>query len=266
MAKSNTNSLGQASVGKDMRVYAIGDIHGCVDELKALLKLIKADLATHPVKKHRLIFIGDYVDRGPDCKGVIDRLLKLKSKGHPVTFLRGNHEEKLMTAFSGINQRQFDGFAKYGGLETLASYGLTAEKLQLELGGKAKVFNLKAFSKAVRKYLPKKHIKFLTKLKSSTKQGDYFFCHAGVDPEVPFNKQNEFDLVWMREPFLSWDKPLERVVVHGHTPRDKPQARPHRINVDTACVYGGALTAVVLEGTTHRFLQIKAMTTYRRGN
>ncbi|MEP1209121.1 MAG: metallophosphoesterase family protein [Rhizobiaceae bacterium] len=266
MAKGKTVELGKARIPKDMRVYAIGDIHGCIDELKDLLKLIKTDLKKNPVEKHRLIFIGDYVDRGPDSKAVIDRLIKLREKGHPVTFLRGNHEEKLITAFTAIDRRNMPGFIKYGGPETLQSYGLTGKAVNRILGSHPTKKDYERFSSQVRSHLGKDHVEFLTSLPTSTIEGDYFFCHAGVNPRASFDIQRDYDLIWMREPFLSWDKPLERVVVHGHTPRIRVGKHPHRINVDTSCVYGNLLTAVVLEGKSQRFLQVPAKANYRQGD
>ncbi|NKB53933.1 MAG: serine/threonine protein phosphatase [Rhizobiaceae bacterium] len=266
MTSDKTIELGKARIGKNMRVYAIGDIHGCLAELKKLFKIIKKDLAERPIKKHRIIFIGDYVDRGPDCKGVIDYLIDLKMRGENVTFLLGNHEEKLIRVFTDIDRRSMPGFFRYGGLETLASYGLPAETIETILGDAPRSKDLKKLSTMVKKHLGKAHVKFLSKLKTSTTQGDYFFCHAGIDPSRSFHDQDDYELVWMREPFLSWPRPLQKVVVHGHTPRSTPEAMPHRINVDTGCVYGRMLTAVVLEKKSHHFLQVKAKYKYRKGD
>jgi serine/threonine protein phosphatase 1 len=266
MAKSKTVELGKARIPKDMRVYAIGDIHGCIDELKDMLKLIKKDLKEHPVKNHRIIFVGDYVDRGPDSKAVIDRLIKMREKGHNVTFLRGNHEEKLITAFTAIDRRNMSGFIKYGGPETLASYGLTGKAVDRILGSNPSKKDYEKFSSEVRSHLGKTHVEFLTSLPTSTIEGDYFFCHAGVNPRASFDIQRDYDLIWMREPFLSWGKPLEKVVVHGHTPRQRIGEHPHRINVDTSCVYGNLLTAAVLEDKSQRYLHVAAKMNYRRGD
>ena len=266
MADKKTVERGKSKISKDMRVYAIGDIHGCIDELKELLKLIKQDLKESPIAQHRIIFIGDYVDRGPDSKAVIDRLIKMRDKGHPVTFLRGNHEEKLITAFTAIDRRNMAGFIKYGGPETLQSYGLTGKAVDRILGKNPSSKDYERFSKEVRSHLGKSHVEFLTSLPTSTVEGDYFFCHAGVNPRASFDLQRDYDLIWMREPFLSWGKPLEKVVVHGHTPRQRVGKHPHRINVDTSCVYGNLLTAVVLEGKSQRYLHVAAKENYRQGD
>jgi len=263
---TKTIALGKARIGKGKRVYAIGDIHGCLAELKKLWKLIHKDLREHPVDKYRVIFIGDYVDRGPDCKGVIDQLITWKNDGENITFLRGNHETKLIKIFSDADKKSLPGFIKYGGPETLASYGLTAETFAKILGEDPQSKNYEKLSATVKKHLGKTHVKFLNALKTSTREGDYFFCHAGVDVTRKLNDQDDHDLIWMREPFLSWDQPLQKVVVHGHTPRSQPQALCHRINIDTGCVYGRELTAVALEGKSHRFLKVKAKARYRKGN
>ena len=266
MADKSTVKLNKARLPEGMRIYAIGDIHGCRRELKALLKLIRKDLKNKPVDHHRLIFVGDYVDRGPDSKGVIDLLIKMKKRGAPVTCLMGNHEEKLIRAFTDIDRRKMSGFTKYGGLETLASYGLEAKTVARILGDKPGRAEFEKFSRKVRKHLGKKHMGFLAKLKTHTQEGDYFFCHAGVNPQRSLAEQEPVDLIWIREPFLSWEQPLEKVIVHGHTPRNRPQERDHRINIDTACVYGETLTAVVLEGKKHRYLQVPAKKNYRGGD
>ena len=262
MTDKSTVTRSKAQIKKNLRVYAIGDIHGCLDELKSLLGLIERDLKKNPIKSHRLIFLGDYVDRGPQCKGVIKHLIKVKREGAPATFLLGNHDQRLISAHTEIEPRMLPGFIKFGGLKTLASYGLGDDDFKVLRKDDPKPKDLKKFSKKLRGIMGEAQIKFLDELQLHTQQDDYFFCHAGVDPERKFTDQDPHDLVWMREPFLSWKKPLKKVVVHGHTVRDAPESLPHRINVDTGCVYGEALTAVVLEGTKQRFLQVPAARHY----
>lgn len=245
-----------------MRVYAIGDIHGCLDELTSLLTRIKKDLAARPIKNHRLIFLGDYVDRGPQSKAVIDLLIEIKNSDEPATFLRGNHDERLITAHSDIKPEALPGFVRYGGLKTLASYGFGDKVFKLLRQDAPKPKDLKKFSKKLLTRLGDRQIRFLDELELNTHQDDYFFCHAGVDPKRRLDDQDPHDLVWIREPFLSWGKPLAKVVVHGHTVRPAPESLKHRINVDTGCVYGRALTAVVLEGRKQRFIKVRAARNY----
>ena len=264
MTDSKTVALGNSRVDKKTRIYAIGDVHGCLDELKALLALIKSDLKDKPVARHRIIFVGDYVDRGPDSRGVIDLLLKLKKKGKPVTYLCGNHEEKLLRACRQLDSQSLSGFLRYGGMQTLESYGLHPKEFRATLGKNPKPADFRNLAKLTKKHVGKAHYGFLEQLETHTHEGDYFFCHAGVDPKRKLKKQDARDLIWMREPFLSWNKPLEKVVVHGHTPHKKPELLQHRINTDTSCVYGIALTALILEGGKQRFLNVPAGRNYRK--
>ncbi|MEM8749001.1 MAG: metallophosphoesterase family protein [Pseudomonadota bacterium] len=252
-------SLDDARLAPGKRLYAIGDIHGCLIELNALLDRIRDDLEQRPVEQHRIIFIGDYVDRGPDSKGVITRLIDLRETGQPVQFLRGNHEEKLINAINGMTLEAVDGFARYGGLETLASYGLNDLG---HLSSSMKKKHLNRLTDDIAAAVGSEHREFLDNLETSFVEGDYFFCHAGVDPTRSLNDQSEHDLVWMREPFLSHKKRLEKVVVHGHTPRRAVEFRRHRVNVDTGCVYGGTLTALVLEEGEKRLLEVASQTRY----
>ncbi len=254
--------LGKAHAGNNMRIYAIGDVHGCLEEMNALLDLIQDDLTSNPIKKHRIIFVGDFVDRGPDCKGVVERLIQLTAENKNITCLFGNHDEKLLHALKPMKEELFKKYFQYGGAETLLSYGFSETELGIVQSGDYSPTLAKALAKSVKKRLPESHIKFLESLPRQVSEGDYFFCHAGVNPNEPFNQQKDHDLIWMREPFLSWDKPLEKVVVHGHTKIDEPDIRVNRINIDTSCVFGEALTAVVLEGTEFRFLYTPALKQY----
>ncbi|MEE9313434.1 MAG: metallophosphoesterase family protein [Rhizobiaceae bacterium] len=254
--------VGTAHAGKKMRIYAIGDVHGCLDEMKDMLKLIKRDLKTRPIKHHRIVFVGDFVDRGPDSKGVVKYLKKLIRKNKHVTCLFGNHDEKLLLARKEMPLDKFDSYFRFGGAETMLSYGVSTKKLKRisdnPINKKAAI----SFAKKAKKRIPKSHVKFLKKLPRSITIGDYFICHAGVHPQVALDEQKEQDLIWIREPFLSWDRPLDKVIIHGHTRRSKPDVRKVRINVDTSCCYGGELTAVVLEGVDHHFLTVKARKKY----
>ena len=235
--------LDEAEIEDGLRLYAIGDIHGCLAELNTLLSLIEDDLKVFPVNRHKLIFLGDYVDRGPENKQVIETLIRLGESKRETVFLRGNHDDK----FSGfLKHPDLIGseYLKWGGGQTISSYGVepSAEKSFSEL------------SQEFRVAVPKSHIRFLKELKYSHVEGDYFFCHAGVRPGTSLDDQLDYDLMWIRTDFLFHEQAFEKVIVHGHTPHDEPQALSNRINVDTCCYDTGRLTAVVLEADRHRFI------------
>ena len=258
MPKSKTVSLSEARISKNTRIYAIGDVHGCLRELNKLWKKIQHDLEDRPIAKHKVIFVGDYVDRGPECKAVIEKMISWQEAGEPITFIRGNHDYNFLRVINGIDERGLSGFIRYGGLATLESYGLSEKTVNKMLGENPGREERDKLSKWAKKAVGKSHIKFFENLVPWKAVGDFFFCHAGVQPERKLSDQDEYDLIWMREPFLSWNKPLQKVVVHGHTYRDEPETEKHRINLDTGCVYGGKLTALVLEGGKRRFLQVKS--------
>jgi len=202
------------------KTYAIGDIHGCLDQLHHLVELCQRDAGT-PTPK--LVFLGDYIDRGPDSDGVIDFLMDLHDQApDQVICLRGNHEDLLLNALE--DETQEANWMMNGGAATLASYDATGP------------FDL-----------PADHIDWLTALPLFHDDGLRFFVHAGVDPARPLHQQNEHDLMWIREPFLSSKKEFGRLVVHGHTPTSSgaPDQRTNRLNIDTGAVYGRTLTSAV---------------------
>jgi len=235
--------MGQARTPEGMRLYAIGDIHGCDDKLAAVHAAIAADLKARQVADHRIIHIGDYADRGPDSAGVIARMVGLAGDPH-VICLRGNHDQNLLDFLA--NPAEVGGlFLKFGGKETMRSYGVSNRARNYE--GLAQMFAEK---------LPPAHRTFLEGLRLSVQFGDYFFCHAGIRPGVPLEAQTAADLMWIREEFLLDRRDHGVVVVHGHTvtPTLTPEIHPNRIAIDSGAVFGGPLTCVVLEGTEVRFL------------
>lgn len=240
--------LVDAKVPKGERVYAIGDIHGCLSELEQLLDLIKKDLKKNTIKNHHLVFLGDYFDRGPDSAGVIDRLIKLQKKQTNVICLKGNHEDKFI-GFLNDPVTLASGFFTYGGIETVQSYGVKDKLLEDPLSN-AQIIRDKLLSS-----VSQKQIEFLLNLQHSISIGDYFFCHAGIRPKVKLKEQSPDDLMWIRQEFLSHLELHKKVVVHGHTPNCEPEILPNRINIDTKCYDSGILSCVVLEKKTHRFLQ-----------
>ncbi len=236
--------LGEAQISEGLRVYAIGDIHGCVDALRELTDQITDDLTASPVDHHKVVFLGDYVDRGPENRAVIDYLIDLNASSHACAFLLGNHDERVLS-FIRNPALVWDDMMKWGGAKTLAGYGVVQD------AGEEFASVSKRFADA----LPQAHVAFLQGLEHSCEIDDYFFCHAGVRPGVSLKDQADHDLIWIRRDFLDHGLPFEKVVIHGHTPNDQPEVRSNRINVDTHCYKSGVLTAVVLESNSYRFIK-----------
>ena len=226
------------------RLYVIGDIHGRSDLLDDLIGEIVRDLAAHPVASALTVTLGDYVDRGPDSRGVLDRLIR-NPFPTALVCLKGNHES-LMTAF--LDEPAVAGhWRRLGGLETLHSYGVPVAGLMMGKEYAQAVADLRAA-------LPASHLAFLGSLRTSMTVGNYFLCHAGVRPGVPLQRQAEQDLLWIREEFLSSRANFGKIVVHGHTPAESPEVLPNRINVDTGAFMTGRLTCAVLGEERVRFL------------
>ena len=228
----------------DVRIYATGDIHGCVDLLDRLFKRIDADLAKNPAPHNIEVFLGDYLDRGPASREVLDRLVERK-RTHQTVFLKGNHEILLADFLS--NPTVLADWQRIGGLETLLSYGI---RPSINADGATQAQLATAFSQA----LPEGHRRFLGDLKISFTCGDYFFVHAGVRPGIPLEKQREEDLLWIRQEFLLCEDDFSKIIVHGHTPVLQPEIRPNRINIDTGAYATGRLTCLILEADKKRIL------------
>jgi serine/threonine protein phosphatase 1 len=202
--------------------YAIGDIHGCLDKLRGLLLRCETHADGRPMS---LVFVGDYIDRGPQSCGVIDCLIDLKMQhGESVVTLMGNHEAMALAAIDGNGPTRM--WLAQGGLATLESYGIAEPR-----------------------ELPPAHVDWLRALRLSYDDGRRFFVHAGVNPGAPLEAQDDFDLLWIREPFLSHGGDYGRLIVHGHTPlaAGVPDLRGNRLNLDTGAVFGGPLTAAVFD-------------------
>lgn len=208
------------SASSKERTFAIGDVHGCAAELEALLDRLRTK------SSDTVVFLGDYVDRGPSAKRVIDLILDL-SKVCRVVALKGNHEAMFLDFLNHPESVGAGLFILNGGAATLASYSSGDGSFEI----------------------PESHIEFLQNLKLTHETETHFFVHAGVplEPLAKLNaKDQEQHLLWSRHPFLSTDFKWEKMIVHGHTPAPEPERRPNRINIDTGCVYGGSLTAIEL--------------------
>jgi calcineurin-like phosphoesterase family protein len=231
-------------IADDMRIYAVGDLHGRADLLEALLARIDADLTAYPIAQSVQVFLGDYIDRGAHSRKVLDLLIK-RQRQHTTIYLMGNHENYAAEFIR--NPSAWSAWKAIGGVNTLLSYGVTP----LTRGDRHERQELSvAFGQA----LPDDHGRFLESLALSFTCGDFFFAHAGVRPGIPLEQQSQIDLLWIREDFLLHEEDFGRVVVHGHTPAIEPDIKPNRINIDTGAYATGRLTCLVLEGDEMRFI------------
>lgn len=203
------------------RIFAVGDIHGCYDKLAKMMKT----LPWNPNSDDLLLFIGDYIDRGPKSRDVIELLVQLKKKGGNFVFLKGNHERMLTDYY--VHQKDQMLYVANGGAETIASY------VEGGIGRKAFV-------------LPEDHLEFLLSLQNYYETEDYIFVHAGLRDGVPVDEQSEEDLLWIREEFIYSNFDWDKRVIFGHTALETPFVTPGKIGIDTGAVYGNKLTAVEL--------------------
>ena len=225
-----------------MRTYAIGDIHGQLDLLKALHDRIAADQAAHGAAP--IVHVGDLVDRGPNSAGVIQYLIDGMAAGQDWVVIKGNHD-RMFTGFLDDMQRQDPGLRsdlswlhpKLGGAFTLASYGVIN-------AADRRVSSVHAEAVAA---VPAQHRAFLTGLPTSLRRGGTVFVHAGIRPGIPLEKQTETDLVWIRNGFLDDTRDHGALIVHGHTVVPEVTRYSNRLNIDTGAAYGGPLSAVVIE-------------------
>jgi serine/threonine protein phosphatase 1 len=202
--------------------YAIGDVHGALHKLRRLYARCEEHAEGRP---HRYVFLGDYIDRGPQSREVIRFLMALQAGTQgDVVALTGNHEALLLDIIDGADVSVEDWLWQGGGAATLRSYGVEEAS-----------------------ELPRDHIDWLRTLPRAYDDGRRFFVHAGVNPQMPLDAQDAYDLIWIREPFLSSTRDYGRLIVHGHTPLDgdAPDLRSNRLNLDTGAVFGGPLTAAV---------------------
>jgi serine/threonine protein phosphatase 1 len=236
-----------AFVPQDTRVYAVGDVHGCVQRLEVLHQSIVVDADRAGAGRKVVVYLGDYVDRGPDSKAVIELLLSDPLPGFEAVHLLGNHED-FLCRFRADGSVALSWFMN-GGDATLRSYGVDPYESANSLHW------LRDLPIAFNEHLPPDHAAFLEGLALNHVEGDYLFVHAGLRPGLALDCQAPEDLIWIREPFLSSKADHGKIVVHGHTPADAPELRPNRINVDTGACFGGPLTALVLHEDQQAFLQ-----------
>lgn len=222
-------------------VWAVGDIHGRFDLLHPLVEAMVADLGDSRADRKMVVFLGDYVDRGPHSREVIRFLADLSPDlGVEWRFLKGNHEQAMVDFLDDPSAGAK--WCEYGGDSTLRSYGLGVPALAHKAEAWARV------SADLRHRLTARAMEFLEGLELSVAVGDYFFAHAGARPGVPLDRQSPQDLMWIRRTFLDSEIALERVIVHGHTPTAEVFADSRRIGIDTKAYESGLLTALRLEG------------------
>lgn len=229
-----------------IRLYAIGDVHGRRDLLAEMHARIRAEIIRDHLPDWRIIHLGDYVDRGPDSKGVLDLLLSARAADERILLLAGNHDIGLLEFLAHPLPTNL--FALYGGVETARSYGVDLRLDDPVLFGESS----RAFARAV----PPAHVELLATLEYSSVFGDFFFCHAGIRPGVPLDEQDRMDLIWIRDAFLDWPHLHPKVIVHGHTPTPEPEVMPNRVNVDTGACRMGTLTALVIDGAEKHLISV----------
>ena len=237
----NANMLGKINDFKT--VYAVGDIHGYHEQLIRIQKKIENDTRNSSGKK-LLIYLGDYIDRGPYIKDCIQSLIDFKPPNFTIVYLLGNHEQMLLD-FLADKKSSLYLWISNGGFETLESYGNRMDEYinsNMELS-----FDEKIRDKFV-EFLPEEHKKFFYNLKLSYTWKDYFFVHAGIDPSVPLNKQTKQTMIWTRnDKFLKSNNSFEKIIIHGHTPSKKIVKKNNRICLDTGVFFTGLLTAIKIE-------------------
>ena len=243
-------SLGESGTPDNTRIYAIGDVHGHVDLLEKLYQKITADLNQSPVPQYKIVFLGDYIDRGPDSAGCVEYLINLTDGNKDVVCLKGNHEDKL-EKFLRNPLSTADSFFTYGGVETAESYNVSMAGYR---GEKEKTIQI---CEELNSRIPAHHKEFYAKLVTEVSFGDYLFVHAGVRPGVPLDQQSSHDLMWIRYEFIAHRGYYEKVIVHGHTPAFPMEILPNRINVDTHAYDTGVLSCIVLQDKEHRVIEAR---------
>lgn len=223
-------------------IYAVGDIHGQRAMLEDALALIEADGG----RDARVVFLGDFVDRGPDSAGVIETLSRGQAEGRDWVCLLGNHDRMFKWFMEEPPQHDPHMLVGYhwfhdniGGVETMASYGV-------ELPGRSR---LREIHRVALDAVPPAHVEFLNRLETHHEEGDLLFVHAGIRPGVPLEQQTEDDLIWIRDEFHDDPRPHPWLVVHGHTPVERARHYGNRVNLDTGAGYGRPVTVAVFEGT-----------------
>lgn len=237
-------NFSEAATPDGMRLYAIGDVHGRFDCLTTLHKMIADEIARDRPADWRIIHLGDYVDRGPQSREVLDFLARAQTADERNITLLGNHDEGMLKFLA--DPLDADVFIDFGGFDTAASYGV-----ELRTMPRRELFES---HRQLIEAVPEHHFALLRDMPRSVSFGDFFFCHAGIRPGTALDAQSAHDLCWIRREFLDHLQLYDKVIVHGHTPCREPETCPNRINVDTKAFATGRLTALVMESTEKRFI------------
>jgi serine/threonine protein phosphatase 1 len=235
----------EASGPAGIRVYAIGDVHGRLDLLEKMHAAIAEDRAGFPRQDWLIVHLGDYVDRGPDSRGVIDFLMRASRDEPRIVALAGNHDLGFLEFLARPDSNSL--FAHNGGYQTALSYGvyLSFDPQFIDRG-----------HRELARAVPRSHSEFLGALEFSASAGDFFFCHAGIRPGVALEQQDRQDLIWIRGEFHRYEPLYPKIIVHGHTPCGQPDVRPNRVNLDTAAFQSGILSALIIDGRDKQILQV----------
>lgn len=231
------------------RIFAIGDIHGRIDLLEELLGLIENHATSDPREADTLVFLGDYVDRGPASREVIERLSRPAPRGFEIVCLKGNHEEMMLQFLAGEDDPFM--WLRNGGVDTLKSYGVEDPSLENYRLSEAETLRIR---QALCEAIPGSHIEFLGCLDLMHIEGDYAMVHAGIKPGVALADQDEQDLIWIRGAFLNSHEDFGKVVIHGHSITVSPTVEENRIGIDTGAWRTDVLTCLVLDGEQRHFL------------
>lgn len=228
--------------GPPPAIYAVGDIHGCYDQLIAAEARIRQDAARRSGGAALVVYLGDYIDRGPQSAAVLDHLSKSHDDGLARIALCGNHDDTFLNFLQDPSGSMYWLGPNFGGAVTLQSYGIIPEDVLWE--------DAAGLVRAV----PQAHVSFLAALPVFLQVGNYLFVHAGIRPAIALDDQQDEDLIWIREPFLTEGPGLPLIVVHGHTPSAEPDLAPGRIGIDTGCFATGRLTVLRVDRTGARFV------------
>lgn len=227
-------------------IYAIGDIHGDLDQLLEAHNRISTDLDSRKIEDYKIVHVGDLVDRQPDSKGVLDHMISGHERGEPWVTLKGNHDRLFLWFLEDAERKDPVLRPDYtwlhprmGGRDTLRSYGVEVPEN----------YDLKALEKEAQAAVPVAHRSFLESLPNSLETRHFFFVHAGIRPDVPLTQQVEDDLIWIRNDFLDDTREHPKIIVHGHTPVEDVTHYGNRINIDTGAAWGEKLSTIVIEGT-----------------